>query len=95
MTVTCHVRFGNGRGRGDPPPDRDPLFFFFHRACTQRVQSLHKLFDDTLVSCSDSTSTPHLVFAIQPRPEPANVKGVAPSPPVLFSEGCVVQDHYA
>ncbi len=25
MTVTCHVRFGNGRGRGDPPPDRNPM----------------------------------------------------------------------
>ncbi len=65
------------------------------RARTQHVQSLHKLFDDTLVSCSDSTSTPNLVVAIQPRPEPANVKGVAPSHPVLFSEASVVQDHYA
>ena len=40
-------------------------------------------------------STTNLVVANQPRPEPANVKGVAPSHPVLFSEGSVVQDRYA
>ena len=47
MTVTCHVQFGNGRGRGDPPPDRNPLSHSIQAIAAHESPQPTKLYDRT------------------------------------------------